>query len=57
MVYAFILLQVFIQIDIETRIKTQLMEKFLINSKKKYEETLPYEEIHVLYPLQILLCP
>jgi hypothetical protein len=42
-VYALILLQGFRQIYLETRRKTQLMHKFLTNSKKKHEETLSYQ--------------
>ena len=43
MVYSLILLQSFRQIYLETRRKTQLMQKFLTNSKKKHEETLSYQ--------------
>jgi hypothetical protein len=48
-VYVFILLQGFRQIWLETRRKTQLMQKFLTNSKKKHEETLSYQA----YPTKI----
>jgi hypothetical protein len=43
MVYAFILLQGFKQIQLETRRKTQLIQKFLTNSKKSMPKTIPYQ--------------